>query len=162
MRATSRSRTVEPSVLARSTMAPNSSGELNWPFTNQLKYDEAIGYITVIIASALANAGGIGGGGLLAPIYIFVFGYTIQEAIPLTKATILAGAIVNLFVIVHKPHPHKPGEYLIDFGLTAIILPMLLAGTMVGVILTQALPPLLTLGVLTLYLFYVSCQMYQK
>ena len=33
-RATSRSRTVEPSGLARSVMAPNSSGELNWPFTS--------------------------------------------------------------------------------------------------------------------------------
>src|SRR5665811_2073525 len=33
MRATSRKRTLEPSVLARSTMLPNSSAEVNWPFT---------------------------------------------------------------------------------------------------------------------------------
>ena len=32
MRATSRSRTVEPSVAARSTIAPNCSTELSWPF----------------------------------------------------------------------------------------------------------------------------------
>jgi hypothetical protein len=31
MRATSRSRTVDPSGLARSVMAPNSSGEASWP-----------------------------------------------------------------------------------------------------------------------------------
>ena len=34
MRATSRSRTVEPSGLARSTMAPNSSGVASWPLTS--------------------------------------------------------------------------------------------------------------------------------
>ena len=34
MRATSRSRTVEPSGLARSTMAPNSFGDESWPFTS--------------------------------------------------------------------------------------------------------------------------------
>ena len=33
MRATSRSRTVEPSVLARSTMPPNCATELSWPLT---------------------------------------------------------------------------------------------------------------------------------
>ena len=33
MRATSRSRTLEPSVLARSTALPNSSAEVSWPFT---------------------------------------------------------------------------------------------------------------------------------
>ena len=33
MRATSRSRTVEPSVLARSTMLPNCSTEVSWPAT---------------------------------------------------------------------------------------------------------------------------------
>ena len=34
MRATSRSRTVEPSGLARSVIAPNSSGEESWPLTS--------------------------------------------------------------------------------------------------------------------------------
>ena len=33
MRATSRSRTTEPSVLARSTMAPNAATEPSWPST---------------------------------------------------------------------------------------------------------------------------------
>ena len=34
MRATSRSRTVDPSGLARSVIAPNSSGEASWPLTS--------------------------------------------------------------------------------------------------------------------------------
>ena len=33
MRATSRSRTVEPSGLARSTMSPNCSASVSWPLT---------------------------------------------------------------------------------------------------------------------------------
>lgn len=136
--------------------------ELNFPFKSKIEFMEAIGFISVILASALANAGGVGGGGILAPIYIFLFGYTIQESIPLTKATILAGAIVNIFVIIRKRHPHKVNEFLIDFGLSSIILPMLLSGTMIGVIMTQMLPPLLTLTILTLYLVQTSFQMYGK
>jgi len=36
MVATSRRRTVEPSVLARSTTLPNSSGVVSWPLTTMV------------------------------------------------------------------------------------------------------------------------------
>jgi len=133
-----------------------------YPLSKEESTKDIIGYIAVILVSALANAGGIGGGGMLAPVYIFLFGYTIQESIPMTKATILAGAIVNVLMIVQKKHPTEEGEYLIDYGLSSIIIPMLLAGTMIGVILAKVFPPLLILLILTVYLSRVSCQMYSK
>jgi uncharacterized membrane protein YfcA len=50
----------------------------------------------IILVSSIANAGGLGGGAVIIPVYIFFFNYVAAEAIPMSKATILAGAIVNV------------------------------------------------------------------
>jgi uncharacterized membrane protein YfcA len=99
---------------------------------------------------------------MLTPIFILVFGYTFQESIPLSKATILAGAIANLFIIIGKPHPKNKGEYLIDYGLSSIVFPIVLPGTVAGVILNKMLPPILVLIILTLYLIKTAIGVYSK
>lgn len=136
--------------------------ELLFPFKRDIHAIQIIGFILVIVATGLANAGGIGGGAILTPIFIFLFGYTFQESIPLSKATILAGAIANLFIIVGKPHPKNKNEYLIDFGLSSVILPIVLPGTVTGVLLNKFLPPILVLVILAIYLMITTIDIYTK
>lgn len=133
-----------------------------YPFADRLEGYQLIGIILVVLISGVANSGGIGGGSMLTPLYIFVFGYTFQEAIPLSKATIFAGAIANLAIIIRKPHPKRKGEYLIDYGFSSMTFPLVLPGTVAGVILNKFLPPVLVLIMLAGYLLSQSMKVLEK
>ena len=61
-----------------------------------------MGLLIVLCITSLTNAGGIGGGALLIPVYVFVFNFTIDNAIPLSKLTIFSGALTNILLIYNK------------------------------------------------------------
>jgi len=73
----------------------------------------------------------------------------------MSKATILAGAIMNVCLIINKRVSDNKNKLLID-------IPLLLAGTMIGVMLTKVLPPILTVIFLTLYLVFSGWKMFVK
>lgn len=54
------------------------------------------------MTSGLTNIGGVGGGEILVPIFVFVFNFTIDNAIPLSKLTIFSGALTNILLIYNK------------------------------------------------------------
>jgi hypothetical protein len=60
------------------------------------------------VAGAISAAGGIGGGGVLVPLYILVAPLSPHGAIPLSKATILGNALCQLVINFPKRHPHRP------------------------------------------------------
>lgn len=121
-----------------------------------------IGILLLTFISAVANAGGLGGGAVIVPVYIFLFDYVTAESIPMSKATIFAGAIMNVFLIACKKHPKDENKLLVDYGLAGTVIPLLLGGTMIGVLLTNILPPIITIVFLSLYLFYSTTGMYKK
>ena len=121
-----------------------------------------IGALSIIIVSAFANAGGIGGGAIIIPIYVFLFNFTIGDSIPLSKATILAGAIVNIFMIFNKRHPESINYFLIDYELISYIIPLVLSGTMVGVVLTKFLPSLIIFLILIIFLYRSTYKLFWK
>ena len=59
----------------------------------------------IALALLLASAGGIGGGGILVPLFIMAFGWTPRYAIPLSNITIFAGGLMNTAVNIQKRHP---------------------------------------------------------
>jgi uncharacterized membrane protein YfcA len=115
-----------------------------------------------VVISALANAGGLGGGAVIVPVYMFLFHYLTPEAIPLSKATILAGAIMNVSLIINRRHPKNKDKLVIDYGLAGSCVPLLLAGTMIGIMFTQMFPPILTLSLLSIYLVFSLYKMFLK
>ena len=129
-----------------------------WPFDMR----KSLGAVLIVIISAFANAGGIGGGAIIVPLYIYIFYYTVGEAIPVSKATIFAGALVNIFVIINRRHPLNYNQLIIDFRVASLIVPLLLAGTMIGVLLTKVLPPILILVFMVAYLFHTTLKMFQR
>ena len=123
---------------------------------------KAFGMVLIILVSALANAGGIGGGAVIVPLYMYMFYYTVGEAIPLSKATIFAGALVNIFLIINKRDPQNQEVLIIDLPIASIIVPMILSGTVIGVTLTKILPPVIILVVLMYYLLTTTRSIYEK
>lgn len=103
-------------------------------------YDVAAG-ILAFVACALAAGGGVGGGGLLVPIFILVLNFETNRATALSLATISGGSLANLFTYVQRYHPltvrRRP---LIDYDAVLLFSPGLLAGTIVGGIFSVQFP----------------------
>ncbi|OMJ93135.1 hypothetical protein SteCoe_3953 [Stentor coeruleus] len=110
---------------------------------------EIFSYLLVFAICNLANATGIGGGGMLVPLLVLMMGFPAHNAIPLSKSIILGGAIVSVILSLRT----KP--VLIDFKIVSLLQPMILLGTTVGVVLNKAFPDWMILMLLTSTLIYV-------
>ena len=54
-----------------------------------------VGFTCMVVGLILAAGGGIGGGGMLVPIYILIFDFPVKHSIPLASVTVLGGAIAK-------------------------------------------------------------------
>ena len=63
------------------------------------------GFACAIVGLMVAAGGGIGGGGILVPIYILVMGFSPKNAIPLANVTVFGGAVANTYLNSRKRHP---------------------------------------------------------
>ncbi|CAI5711613.1 unnamed protein product [Hyaloperonospora brassicae] len=127
-----------------------------------LSRQEIAGSIGGFVATVLAAGSGLGGGGLLVPMYIILMRLSAHEAVPLSKATIFGGAIASFLVNVRKRHPlvlHRP---LIDYETMLLMEPLTLAGTIIGVHLNAVFPEWLTTICLVGFLSRTACRTYRK
>jgi uncharacterized membrane protein YfcA len=120
--------------------------------------------ILAFFATALAASGGIGGGGLLVPLFVLVEDFEADLASPLSSATITGGAIVGYMMYGPRWHPLFPAVQrpLIDYETVLIILPSLLTGTMIGTIFDKILPLWFIMTMLFLLLGFSSVRTCQK
>lgn len=70
-----------------------------------LKPSDLWGFTLASLGLILASGGGIGGGGMLVPIYILVLGFLPKHAIPLSNISVFGGAIANTWINVGRRHP---------------------------------------------------------
>ena len=120
------------------------------------------GLLSIIVVSMIANLGGIGGGEVIVSVYIYFFQYSIIEAIPLSKLTILAGAAINFAVNYNRRVPGNQNQFLVDYGLVSLIVPPMLAGTTVGVVFTKSFPTAITLVLVISLVLYYTVRMTMK
>ena len=100
--------------------------------------EEGLSSIVTVVAGSFAASGGIGGGGMLVPIYLLLLKAG-DSAIPLSTVTVFGAAIANFVVIVRKRHP-KADRPLIDYSsVTMFGLPSL-PGSILGALLYIVLP----------------------
>ncbi|ETL84398.1 hypothetical protein F441_16355, partial [Phytophthora nicotianae CJ01A1] len=105
-----------------------------------LSHEEIAGSIGAFVATILAAGSGLGGGGLLVPLYIMLMSMSSHEAVPLSKATIFGGAIASFLLNVRKRHPLVRSRPLIDYETMLLMEPMTLAGTIIGVNMNAVFP----------------------
>lgn len=133
-----------------------------------LQTSDIVGFLCAALGLVVAAGGGIGGGGILVPIYILIFGFLPKHAIPLSNVTVFGGAIANTLRNSRKRHP-TADRPLIDWDLIVVMEPPTLAGALVGANLNKVLPEtvigimLVLLLVLTSYCTLKKARkMYQK
>jgi len=133
-----------------------------------LQLSDIIGFLCAALGLIVAAGGGIGGGGILVPIYILIFRFLPKHAIPLSNVTVFGGAIANTMLNARKRHPivDRP---LIDWDLIVVMEPSTLAGALIGANLNKLLPETVIAVMLVILLSLTSYftlkkarKMYQK
>mgnify|MGYP000942936411 CR=1 FL=1 len=101
---------------------------------------ECFGSILMTLLVGVANAGGMGGSFIAAPILMIIFNYSPAHAIRLVYCVVFGGSLGNFAInfLAKRQSSLKP---LIDYDVSLIALPMLLCGTSVGVLMNSVTPP---------------------
>ena len=115
----------------------------------------------VLVLGSLAAGAGIGGGGLFVPIYMVLLGAGPKGAVPLSKATILGGAIGNFVSISRQKHP-KADRPMIDYEASTFMQSGELLGVVFGVLLNNLLPAVVIVVFLVLILSYNALRTFRK
>lgn len=115
-----------------------------------------VGTLIVFFGAMLAAGGGLGGGGIFVPVFILIVGLNPKEAVPLSQATIFGGSIVNMVMNYPLKNDMIPTRPLIDYNAVLMLTPMLLAGTIIGVLLNTIFPSWLIVVSLAITLGYAT------
>ena len=92
-----------------------------------LQMSDFIGFFVAALGLIIAAGGGIGGGGILVPVYILILGFLPKHAIPLSNVTVFGGAIANTLRNARKRHP-TADRPLIDWDLIVVMEPPTVSG----------------------------------
>ena len=103
----------------------------------------------------MSNASGLGGGLLFIPVLLLIMNVYPQEAIPISKIVIFAGAITSFIQNTKVKRPGRNSKAL-NYNLVIVNAPNLLLGTILGVTLNKILPNSLILFLLCMLLFFYS------
>lgn len=120
-------------------------------------YISSLGIIATIIiffTSIISTIAGTGGGGVYVPLLMLSLSMSINMAVPISTVSITAASIVSLVdVIISKK---------IDYNVCLLLVPMITAGSLVGVLMNIVFPNIITAILLILSLIFVCYKSYKK
>ena len=128
-----------------------------FPFSTR----DALGFVLASLGLMLAAGGGIGGGGILVPIYILILNFPAKHAIPLSNVTVFGGAVANTILNVRKRHP-LADRPLIDWNIIMIMEPFTILGSLLGANLNKLLPEKVIVILLVILLSLTACKTLRK
>jgi hypothetical protein len=116
---------------------------------------DVIGFMLASIGVLLGSSGGIGGGGLVIPIFIIVNGLSPRFAIPLGSVTVFGGSLAGLLLNLRRRHP-LADRPIIDWDLILVMEPVVLVGALIGGILHRIVSEKILTVLLVLLLSVVA------
>mmetsp|Transcript_16709 Transcript_16709/g.25240 ORF Transcript_16709/g.25240 Transcript_16709/m.25240 type:complete len:562 (-) Transcript_16709:41-1726(-) len=114
-----------------------------------------LGFTCATVGLMIAAGGGIGGGGILVPIYILVMGFSPKHAIPLSNITVFGGAVANTLLNASKRHP-LADRPLVDWDLILVMEPLTIGGALLGAFLNKVLPDAFIVVMLVVLLSFTA------
>ncbi|KAL3803860.1 hypothetical protein HJC23_004022 [Cyclotella cryptica] len=120
-----------------------------------LSPNDHLGFLLATLGLMIAAGGGIGGGGVLVPIYILIMGFTPKHAIPLSNITVFGGALANTVLNIRKRHP-LADRPLVDWDLILVMEPLTIAGALIGAFFNKLLPEAMLVVSLVALLSFTS------
>lgn len=120
-----------------------------------LTTSDYLGFFLATIGLMVAAGGGIGGGGILVPIFSLVHGFSAKHAIPLSNVTVFGGAVANTILNATKRHPLSDRP-LVDWDLILVMEPLTIGGALIGAFLNKILPEAILTVMLVVLLSFTS------
>jgi hypothetical protein len=115
--------------------------------------EEFVGSFFCIFIVMLANAGGLGGGGVAIPVGIAFYKFDTREAIAMSNASVFISSLVRFFLILKRKHPLKPYGLVVDYDIATLMLPSIIVGANLGVIANLIVPETIIIVGFTVILF---------
>lgn len=110
---------------------------------------EFIGLFILPVIIGLSNVAGIGGGGLMIPVFMSFWDFDTKQSIQLSGATIFVGSVVRYIYNINEKHPEKKATP-IDYGIVIVMLPIVILGSFTGVLANIMLPEITITILLTI------------
>lgn len=123
---------------------------------------EMFGLLMVIMISCITNAGGVGAGTVVVPVYVAFLEFASSDAVHLSRITIFAGAFVNFLINWRKRDPKNKDRLVINYNIAAVMIPLHVAGAEMGVILGRFFPPIFVTGILLVFLAMSLTKTFQR
>jgi len=109
--------------------------------TSTVAASPAFGCIVALWAfGALCAAAGIGGGGMIVSVLMFMGDLSPRDAVPVSKAVVFLGAVVSLALNLGRSASPNSSKPLVDMVLLKMVVPMALLGTLIGVMTNEHTP----------------------
>jgi hypothetical protein len=99
-----------------------------------------VGSIVLFLGLVLASSAGIGGGGITLPILMVIFGFDFTHSVVLSLCAVLGNIISQFGLNFNARHPEFFPRPLIYWEAVLILLPAQLAGSSIGVLLSEMAP----------------------
>ena len=127
---------------------------------------DILGVLVLLIMVILANAGGLGGGGILIPFMMLFFKLSIFECVPLANVFGLLASLTRFIVNYKQKHPNpvkaKDGKLSIEYEIIMLTMPLLYLGTLFGVLVGTILNETQLAVSLSFVMFFVTYTTTQK
>ena len=105
---------------------------------------------------------GVGGGGILLPVYMILANFSISYAIPHTVLNIMFSSLIRLIILFNKKHNISNKRFLIDFSIILILVPFDGNLSYIGYILNFISPNVVILAIIILLLSFINFKLMKK
>ena len=124
--------------------------------------EEILGLVIITVLIAMTNSGGVGAGTAVSPTLVVLFFFPLVLAIPQARVTIMTGSLITFIMTGFSRKSNSCNRFQTDYSLAAVLTPLLLAGSHIGVIFARYLPSLIISVLLIAYICYSLLQTYKR
>lgn len=105
-----------------------------------------VGLACGVLVCALGVVAGVGGGGILVPMFTGLLKVAMKTAVGMSQSTICGQSSLNVYFLVQKKHPDTAWERpLINYQYLSLLLPLGLIGAHIGGMLSKVSPDIVRL-----------------
>jgi uncharacterized membrane protein YfcA len=114
------------------------------------------GTIVFTLVMLLSKIAGIGGGGIAVPLVVYFFDFSFKPAIAISSFAIFICSLTWFATNWKMKHPEKPNVQVVDYGMTNVMMPLNLLGSLVGAYIYLVFPEAVLMILLTILLAFLA------
>ena len=109
----------------------------------------------------VAAGSGLGGGGVLVPLYISFLDLNPMHAVALSNMTIFGSSLMNVIVNSRRKHPCA-NRKMINWEIVLLLEPCSILGTVIGGIMNKTFPVMLSVVLMVVFLTLTTIRTFRK